>query len=143
MARERLTPIASGARDGVTVAWNTGGKRAFFCIINLHLLTIQALKLERGDKAVFERCTETNRAWVRRAQPHEHDAAWAVNWKRASAGRASGSLRVSLPGIYGERRPAVSCTNRLIQTEHGPELEIDMPAWAQPPSARRAAVKAA
>jgi hypothetical protein len=143
MAREALTPSATNLRDGVSVAWSSNGKRCYHAVVNLHVVNTTALNLERGDKVMVERCVETNRIWIRRADPTEHLQAWALYWRHVRAPRSAVKLRLTLPGIYGDKRPAQHCAHRLRQTERGPELEIDMPGWAQPPSARRAALEKA
>lgn len=143
MPRAPLTPAPSGNRGGVTVAWNASGERCFHAVVSLHLPTTRALELQRGDKAMVEHCAETNRIWIRRADPGEHSRAWAILWKRSTDTNSAATLRLTLPGIHGDKRPAQPCEHTLRVTPAGPELEIQMPAWAQPPSARRNAMKAA
>jgi hypothetical protein len=132
MARERLIPTQNARDSGVTVSWSLNGRRHHQCGINLSSQIVKDLGLEAGHRVRVDRCIETNRVWLSKTTGTD---GWAINWKVRPTSR-SAQIRLPLPGIYGEKRPAVPCEHRM--TAEG-DLEISMPEWAQPPSARRAA----
>lgn len=137
MARVPLLPGATAKNAGVTVSWTSTGRTQYQCSINLSTdLTAQlGLVRGRGTRVYVEYCAELNRLWARLARPTERG--WGVCWKAGAPGRYAANLRITLPEIHGDKRPAQPVTYAVHQEEAGPVLEIDMPAWAQPPSARR------
>lgn len=136
MAREVVRPQVSARTAGVTVSWSTHGRHYNCAGINLSKKIVEAMKLPDDALMHVERCAETNRVWLRLVRPGEHG--WRLNVRNRARGRMGADVRVPLPGIHGDKRAAQPCAWRLNDTTAGPELEIEMPAWAQPPALRRA-----
>lgn len=138
---------ASAKESGLTVSWTATGREHYQASINLGVRVVGQLGLSRpkpGEPRVrihAAYCAETNRMEIRRAKPDE--LGFGLCWKEASAGRHSACLRLTLPGIVGDKRKAMACEHAVTEQDGAPLLMIHMPAWAQPYHARRATMQAA
>lgn len=132
MPSETLAPGGSARESGLTVSWAINGRSHYQCCINLSRALTIAFGIKPGDRVAVHHSPETNTACLRRCGIGE---GYAPQWKTTSPGRACATIRLHLPHIAGERRPAQPCAHRI---EDG-LLVVQLPAWAQRPSTRNAA----